>query len=63
MKVIFCLSGGSISNLYSVLVARYKRFPEIKTKGMAALPDIALFVSEHVSMHLQDIHSYTVYAC
>ncbi|XP_053106543.1 glutamate decarboxylase 1-like isoform X2 [Hemicordylus capensis] len=39
--------GGSISNLYSVLVARYKRFPEIKTKGMAALPDIALFVSEH----------------
>ncbi|XP_060100269.1 glutamate decarboxylase 1-like isoform X1 [Heteronotia binoei] len=39
--------GGSISNLYSVLVARYKRFPEIKTKGMVALPDIALFVSEH----------------
>uniref|UniRef100_A0A803TPM3 Glutamate decarboxylase 1 n=1 Tax=Anolis carolinensis TaxID=28377 RepID=A0A803TPM3_ANOCA len=39
--------GGSISNLYSVLVARYKRYPEIKTKGMAALPDIVLFVSEH----------------
>uniref|UniRef100_A0A8C3RMP8 Glutamate decarboxylase n=1 Tax=Chelydra serpentina TaxID=8475 RepID=A0A8C3RMP8_CHESE len=40
--------GGTISNLYSVLVARYKRFPEIKTKGMTALPHIALFVSEHV---------------
>uniref|UniRef100_A0A8C8SVC3 Glutamate decarboxylase 1 n=1 Tax=Pelusios castaneus TaxID=367368 RepID=A0A8C8SVC3_9SAUR len=39
--------GGTISNLYSVLVARYKRFPEIKTKGMTALPHIALFVSEH----------------
>ncbi|XP_053873569.1 glutamate decarboxylase 1-like [Malaclemys terrapin pileata] len=39
--------GGTISNLYSVLVARYKRFPEIKTKGMAALPHISLFVSEH----------------
>ncbi|XP_033010311.1 glutamate decarboxylase 1-like isoform X1 [Lacerta agilis] len=39
--------GGSISNLYSVLVARYKRYPEIKTKGMAAIPDIVLFVSEH----------------
>uniref|UniRef100_A0A670ICG0 Glutamate decarboxylase 1 n=1 Tax=Podarcis muralis TaxID=64176 RepID=A0A670ICG0_PODMU len=39
--------GGSISNLYSVLVARYKRYPEIKTKGMAAIPDIILFVSEH----------------
>ncbi|KAM6456852.1 glutamate decarboxylase 1-like isoform 2-T2 [Liasis olivaceus] len=39
--------GGSISNLYSVLVARYKRYPEVKTKGMAALPEIILFVSEH----------------
>ncbi|XP_036592176.1 glutamate decarboxylase 1-like [Trichosurus vulpecula] len=39
--------GGSISNLYGILVARYKKFPEVKTKGMAALPQIALFVSEH----------------
>ncbi|XP_043832057.1 glutamate decarboxylase 1-like [Dromiciops gliroides] len=39
--------GGSISNLYSILVARYKTFPEIKTKGMAVLPKIVLFVSEH----------------
>uniref|UniRef100_A0A8C5WYG2 Glutamate decarboxylase n=1 Tax=Laticauda laticaudata TaxID=8630 RepID=A0A8C5WYG2_LATLA len=28
-------------------VARYKCYPEIKTKGMAALPDIILFISEH----------------
>nr|XP_020642344.1 glutamate decarboxylase 1-like [Pogona vitticeps] len=39
--------GGSISNLYSILVARYKHYPEIKTKGMKALPNIVLFVSEH----------------
>ncbi|XP_045383584.1 glutamate decarboxylase 1-like [Lemur catta] len=39
--------GGSISNLYGILVARYKRYPELKTKGMAALPCIVLFVSEH----------------
>ncbi|XP_039212180.1 glutamate decarboxylase 1-like isoform X2 [Crotalus tigris] len=39
--------GGSISNLYSVLVARYKYYPEIKTKGMAALPEIIMFISEH----------------
>uniref|UniRef100_G1U7N6 Glutamate decarboxylase 1 n=2 Tax=Oryctolagus cuniculus TaxID=9986 RepID=G1U7N6_RABIT len=38
--------GGSISNLYGILVARYKLYPEIKTKGMAALPCIVLFVSE-----------------
>ncbi|XP_075682855.1 glutamate decarboxylase 1-like [Rhinoderma darwinii] len=39
--------GGTISNLYSVLVARYKFFPIVKTKGMAALPSIVLFTSEH----------------
>ncbi|XP_048363734.1 glutamate decarboxylase 1-like [Sphaerodactylus townsendi] len=45
--------GGSISNLYSILVARYKHFPEIKAKGMAALPDIALFASEHSHYSIQ----------
>ncbi|XP_077348173.1 glutamate decarboxylase 1-like isoform X2 [Lithobates pipiens] len=39
--------GGTISNLYSVLVARYKFFPIVKTKAMAALPRIVLFTSEH----------------
>ncbi|KAB0406208.1 hypothetical protein E2I00_012565 [Balaenoptera physalus] len=40
--------GGSISNLYGILVAHYKQYPEIKTKGMTALPCIVLFVSEQV---------------
>uniref|UniRef100_A0A8C5QAR3 Glutamate decarboxylase 1 n=1 Tax=Leptobrachium leishanense TaxID=445787 RepID=A0A8C5QAR3_9ANUR len=39
--------GGTISNLYSILVARYKYFPIVKTKGMAALPQIVVFTSEH----------------
>ncbi|XP_035555081.2 glutamate decarboxylase 1-like [Canis lupus dingo] len=38
--------GGSISNLYGILVARYKHYPEIKRQGMTALPCIVLFVSE-----------------
>uniref|UniRef100_A0A4W2DRT7 Glutamate decarboxylase 1 n=1 Tax=Bos indicus x Bos taurus TaxID=30522 RepID=A0A4W2DRT7_BOBOX len=38
--------GGSISNLYGILVARYKQYPEIKARGMAVLPCIVLFVSE-----------------
>ncbi|EHA98324.1 Glutamate decarboxylase 1, partial [Heterocephalus glaber] len=38
--------GGSISNLYGILVARYKQYPEVKTKGMTALPCVTLFVSE-----------------
>ncbi|XP_074058140.1 glutamate decarboxylase 1-like [Macrotis lagotis] len=32
---------------YSILVARYKKFPEIKAKGMTVLPQIVLFVSQH----------------
>ncbi|KAJ3595504.1 hypothetical protein NHX12_004807 [Muraenolepis orangiensis] len=43
---IFC-PGGAISNLYSILVARYDLYPEVKTKGMSALPRLALFTSEH----------------
>lgn len=42
--------GGAISNLYSIIVARHKMFPEYKTKGMRGLPQqLVLFTSEHVS--------------
>ncbi|KAA8587581.1 hypothetical protein FQN60_016443 [Etheostoma spectabile] len=40
-------TGGTISNLYSILVARYHFYPEVKTKGMGRLPQLALFTSEH----------------
>uniref|UniRef100_A0A671QGW8 Glutamate decarboxylase 1 n=1 Tax=Sinocyclocheilus anshuiensis TaxID=1608454 RepID=A0A671QGW8_9TELE len=43
------LAGGAISNMYSVMVARYKHYPEVKIKGMAAAPRLVLFTSEHVS--------------
>uniref|UniRef100_A0A3Q3KLL7 Glutamate decarboxylase 1a n=1 Tax=Monopterus albus TaxID=43700 RepID=A0A3Q3KLL7_MONAL len=43
---IFC-PGGTISNLYSILVARYHFYPEVKTRGMGALPRLAIFTSEH----------------
>lgn len=41
--------GGAVSNMYSIMAARYKYFPEVKTKGMAAVPKLVLFTSEHVS--------------
>lgn len=44
----FSLTGGAISNMYSVMIARYKHFPEVKTKGMTAAPRLVLFTSEHV---------------
>jgi len=47
-------TGGAISNMYSVMVARYKYFPEVKTKGMSAAPRLVLFTSEHVSsLHIR----------
>uniref|UniRef100_A0A8C7LC98 Glutamate decarboxylase 1 n=1 Tax=Oncorhynchus kisutch TaxID=8019 RepID=A0A8C7LC98_ONCKI len=42
--------GGAISNMYSVMIARYKYFPEVKTKGMSAAPRLVLFTSEHVQI-------------
>lgn len=40
--------GGSMSNLCSILLARYHFYPEVKTGGMRALPQLAVFTSEHV---------------
>lgn len=42
-------SGGAISNMYAVMVARHKMFPEYKEKGLKALPQLVLYTSEHVS--------------
>ncbi|XP_042187837.1 glutamate decarboxylase 2 [Callorhinchus milii] len=39
--------GGAISNMYAMLIARYKLFPEVKEKGMAAIPKLIAFTSEH----------------
>ncbi|XP_015789794.1 glutamate decarboxylase-like [Tetranychus urticae] len=39
--------GGAISNLYAIIVARHQMFPEYKTKGLKALPQLVLFTSEH----------------
>lgn len=43
--------GGSISNLYSLIVARHKMFPEYKTKGLRGLTkQPVIFTSEEVSV-------------
>ncbi|CAH0731826.1 unnamed protein product, partial [Brenthis ino] len=38
--------GGSISMLYALVAARYKAFPEVKTKGMKNIPEMVIFTSE-----------------
>lgn len=57
-RQLLVFAGGAISNMYSVMIARYKFFPEVKTKGMTAAPRLVLFTSEHVSPHCL---SFTVY--
>ncbi|XP_026800634.2 glutamate decarboxylase 2 [Pangasianodon hypophthalmus] len=39
--------GGAISNMYAMLLARYKMFPEVKEKGMSSVPKLVAFTSEH----------------
>ncbi|VVD03709.1 unnamed protein product [Leptidea sinapis] len=38
--------GGSISMMYALVAARYKAFPEIKSKGMKNLPEMTIYTSE-----------------
>ncbi|XP_013106315.1 cysteine sulfinic acid decarboxylase [Stomoxys calcitrans] len=38
--------GGSISNMYGVVLARYRSFPNIKSSGMFGMPPLVLFTSE-----------------
>ncbi|XP_064614729.1 cysteine sulfinic acid decarboxylase-like [Liolophura sinensis] len=42
---IFC-PGGSISNMYAISLARFKKFPEVKTKGMHGIPPVCILTSE-----------------
>lgn len=42
--------GGAISNMYAMLLARFKMFPEVKEKGMSSVPRLAAFTSEHVGL-------------
>ncbi|KAK3551695.1 hypothetical protein QTP70_022558 [Hemibagrus guttatus] len=39
--------GGAISNMYAMLLARYKMFPEVKEKGMSSVPKLVAFTSEN----------------
>ena len=50
-RLFFSRTGGAISNLYAVIVARHKMFPNYKTQGLKAFPQFVLYTSEHVSLN------------
>ena len=39
--------GGSYSNLMGMHLGRFRKFPDIKEKGLRRLPRMVLFTSEH----------------
>ena len=41
--------GGSMSNMYGMVLARYKAVPESKTKGLSGQQTLVAFTSEDVS--------------
>lgn len=48
-KFIFVSVGGSMSNMYGMVLARYKAIPDSKVKGLSGLPPLVVFASEDVS--------------
>ena len=44
--------GGSISNMYALIIARHKHFPDHKEKGMQSIQsNLICYTSKHVSMN------------
>ena len=42
--------GGSVSNMYALMIARHKQFPEHKKHGMRAIKgQLIMYTSKHVS--------------
>ncbi|PSN32645.1 Cysteine sulfinic acid decarboxylase [Blattella germanica] len=54
---IFC-PGGSIANGYAISCARYKSFPEVKTKGLHSLPRLVVFTSEDAHYSIKKLASF-----
>jgi len=45
---MLAVEGGTIANIYAVLVARHSARPEVKAEGLANLPPLVVFHSERV---------------
>ena len=45
--------GGSISNMYALMIARHKIFPQHKKYGMRAIKgQLIMYTSQHVRKHI-----------
>jgi glutamate decarboxylase len=51
--------GGSIANLYAVLLARHKYWPDVKQKGLQSLPALVIFTSEQAHFSIKKAAAVT----
>jgi len=55
---IFC-PGGSVANMYSIIMARHKRFPELKKTGLSGLKEpLVIFTSDQCHYSIQKAASW-----
>jgi hypothetical protein len=52
-------AGGSISNMYGMVLARHKAVPDTKTRGLSGMPPLVVFTSEDVS-HVHFLPTYNI---
>lgn len=43
--------GGSMGNMYGIILARYMKYPDVKTRGLTHIPQLVAFTSEDVSIN------------
>ena len=48
--------GGTINNLYAVMLARQKVFPNVKKEGMRNCEQLVMFQSKHVRQKQSNLH-------
>ena len=46
--------GGSLSNMYGMVLARYDKFPETKVKGVTNIGQLVAFTSQEVFFFIHD---------
>lgn len=49
-SLLYIIAGGSLSNMYGMVLARHRLEPDIKSKGLYCLKTLVAFTSEDVSI-------------
>ena len=52
--------GGSIANMYAMVLARHREFPQVKTEGLFNIPPLVVFTSQDVSRMLEVMVSLSI---